>query len=93
MSDEPVYYNAEEAGKIIHQSANWMKTQARAGNIPFSQVGRQKLWTAEHLAAILRAGERKPSVTLVPKTPTRRRAAEAVAPTLQAKPQRRRGAA
>lgn len=93
MSEEPVSYDAETAGPLIGQTANWMKTQARAGKIPFTRVGRQMRWTPQHLSEILRAGEQKPRAALVARAPARKRAA-AGAQKLQAKtPQRKRSAA
>lgn len=93
MSEEPVSYDAETAGPLIGQSANWMKTQARAGKIPFTRVGRQMRWTPQHLSEILRAGEQKPRAALVARAPARKRTA-AGTQKLQAKtPQRKRSAA
>ena len=89
MTEPPVSYDAEQAGKIIGQTPNWMKTQARAGKIPFTRVGRQMRWTPEHLDAILRAGEQKPRLALAPHPPVRRRAAADGSAALQARPQRR----
>jgi hypothetical protein len=94
MNGAPVSYDAEEAGEIIHQSANWMKTQARARKIPFTRVGRGMVWTPQQLAEILRAGEQRPKPALVPRTPQRRKAASGDAPALQARsPRRKLGAA
>lgn len=94
MSEAPVSYDAKQAGDIIGQTANWMKTQARAGKIPFTRVGRQMRWLPQQLAEILRAGEQKPRAALVARTPVRRRAAEGTVTTLQARqPRRRAGAA
>ena len=94
MTETPVSYDAAEAGKILHRSANWMKTQARAGKIPFSRLGRQMVWTPQQLAEILRAGEQKPRAVLTARHPARRRAVPGDATTLQARPQqRKRGAA
>ena len=90
MTEAPVSYDAKEAGGIIGQSANWMKTQARAGKIPFTRVGRQMRWTPQQLAEILRAGEQKPRLALAPKPPARRRAAADGPAALQARPQRRK---
>lgn len=93
MSEEIVSYDAAEAGEIIGQSGNWMKTQARAGKIPFTRVGRQMRWTPAHLAAILAAGEQRPRPVLAPHPPARRKAADSAA-TLKARaPRRPRGAA
>ena len=89
MTEAPVSYGAEEAGKIIGQTANWMKTQARAGKIPFTRVGRQMRWTAQHLAEILRAGEQKPRPVLVSRPPARHRATEGAPAVLQARQPRR----
>lgn len=89
MSEEPVSYDAEKAGEIIGRSAYWMKTQARAGRIPYTRVGRSYRWLPQHLSEILRDGEQRPKPVLVPRTPTRRRAADAAA-ALKAKPPRRR---
>lgn len=93
MSENTVNYDAEEAGKILHKSANWMKTQARAGKIPFTRLGRQMVWTPQHIAEILRVGEQKPRPVLVGRPPVRHRSSEGTSTGLQAKPQRRKGAA
>lgn len=94
MSEEPVSYDAETAGPLIGQTANWMKTQARAGKIPFTRVGRSMRWTPQHLSEILRAGEQKPRAALVARAPARKRNAAEGAPALVAKaPQRKRTAA
>jgi hypothetical protein len=100
MSDDvaPVSYDAEEAGKIIGQTANWMMTQARAGKIPFTQVGRSKRWTPGQLAEILRAGEKRPATNagLAPSTARRPKAQPAATgpPPLQARtPKRQRSSA
>lgn len=94
MTETPVSYDAEEAGKILHRSANWMKTQARAGKIPFTRLGRQMVWTPQHLSEILRAGEQKPQPALASRPPARRRPTAGDSAVLQARPQqRRKGAA
>ena len=94
MTENIVSYDAEEAGKIIGQSAYWMKEQARAGKIPFTRVGRQYRWLPQHLAEILRAGEQKPRAVLAARAPARRRASADNSAVLQARPQqRKRGAA
>ena len=94
MSEDPVSYDAEQAGRFIGQTANWMKTQARAGKIPFSKVGRQMRWTPQHISEILRAGEQKPRLALAAHPPTRHRTAGGAGPVLQAKqPRRKAGAA
>lgn len=93
MSEAPVNYDADTAGGLIGKSGNWMKTQARAGNIPFIRVGRSMRWTPQHLSEILRAGEQKPRAALVARAPARKRTA-AAPQKLQAKtPQRKRSAA
>ena len=94
MSDSIVNYDAAEAGKILHRSANWMKTQARAGKIPFTRLGRQTVWTPQQISEILRAGEQKPRPVLVAHAPARRRSAGDAVTTLQARqPRRKSGAA
>lgn len=94
MTEEPVSYDAEKAGEIIGQSANWMKVHARRGDIPYTRVGRIMRWTPQQIAEILRNGAQKPRPVLVPRTPARRRAADAGASALQARtPRRKRDAA
>lgn len=93
MTEPPVSYDAAQAGKIIHQTANWMITQARAGKIPFTKVGRKKLWTPVQLDEILRARAQKPRLTLAARPPGRRLAAVDSAAGLQARPQRRKSGA
>lgn len=94
MTETPVSYDADKAGEIIGQTANWMKTQARAGKIPFTRVGRGMRWTPQQLSEILRAGEQRPRPVLAARTPARHRTAEGAVTVLQAKqPRRNRGAA
>jgi hypothetical protein len=94
MNDEPVSYGAAQAGEIIGQTACWMKTQARAGKIPHTRVGRQMRWTPQHLSEILRAGEQRPKPVLAPVPARRQPAAKDGTQLLQAKtPRRRRSAA
>jgi hypothetical protein len=96
--DVPVSYNADEAGKLLGKSGDWMKKQGRAGRIPFSRVGQSMRWTPDHIREILRAGEQRPRTpaALIPRSPARRRAADAAdaaVPALRAKiPPRKRGA-
>lgn len=93
MTEAPVNYDADTAGALIGRTGNWMKTQARAGKIPFTRVGRSMRWTPQHLSEILRAGEQKPRAGLVARAPARKRPA-AGTQKLQAKtPQRKRSAA
>jgi len=89
MTENTVNYDAAEAGKILHKSANWMKTQARAGKIPFTRLGRGMVWTPQQISEILRAGEQKPRPALASRPPARRRAADGGTAALQARPQRR----
>lgn len=94
MTEAPVSYDAKKAGDFIGQTANWMKTQARAGKIPFTRIGRQMRWTPQQIAEILRAGEQKPQPVLASRPPARRRAGAGDPAVLQARPQqRKRGAA
>lgn len=93
-AQEPFSYDAEEAGAFLGHSADWMKKQARAGNIPCTRVGQSMRWTPEHIREILRMGEQRPQAVLVSRTPRRKKAADATAKALQAKtPPRKRGAA
>jgi hypothetical protein len=89
----PVTYDAAKAGEMVGQSANWMKTQARAGRIPYTRIGRSMRWTPQQVAEIIRAGEKKPETrpALVARTPRRKMAGGV--PALQAKTPRRRKAA
>lgn len=91
----PVSYGAEEAGKIIGQSANWMNTQARAGKIPYSKVGRKKRWTPAQLNEILREREVRPQAQqAVTRSPARRKGAKGDVPLLKGQlPKHRRTAA
>ncbi len=93
MNEPPVSYDAAQAGDLIGQTENWMKTHARAGKIPFTRVGRQLRWTPQQLSEILRAGEQKPRLTLAARPPARRLAAVDSAAGLQARPQRRKSGA
>ena len=93
MTEGPVSYDAEKAGEFIGKSANWMKTHARAGKIPFTRIGREMRWTPQHLAEILRAGEQKPRATLIPRAPARRQAAGAAAALQPRQPRRKPDAA
>jgi len=95
MNEEPVSFDAKKAGEMIGQSENWMKTQARAGKIPYTQVGRKMRWTPQHLNEILRAREKWPKpATTAPVAARRQPAAKDGTQLLQAKtPRRQRSAA
>lgn len=92
MSDAPVTYDAEKAGELIGQTANWMKEKARAGLIPHTRIGQKIRFTPQHLAEIIRAGEPKRRPVLVPRVPARRKAA-GDAPVLEARTPRRKQSA
>jgi hypothetical protein len=86
MSAETVYYTAEQAAARLGKTRNWMMTKARRQLIPHSRVGRTPMWTDEHLAEIVRMGERRPR--LVAKAALQRSAAAKGA--LRSKPARHR---
>lgn len=93
MNEVPLTFDAATAGESIGRSANWMKTQARAGKIPYTRIGREMRWTPQQLAEIIRAGDRRPRPVLVARTPSRRRQPGAP-PVLEARtPRRKRPAA
>ena len=88
MTEAPVSYDAEKAGKIIGQTPNWMKTQARAGKIPFTRIGRQMRWTPSNSSRSSGPEAEAPARAGIP-SPARRRAAADGPAALQARPQRR----
>lgn len=91
MSAGPVSFGAKEAGEIIGKSENWMKTQARAGKIPYIRLGRSMRWTPDHLAEILRAREQRPVPAALPSPrSTGKRKNDGDVPLLQAKPPKRK---
>lgn len=92
----PENYDAETAGLVIGKSANWMKTRARAGKIPYTRVGRSMRWTPEHLEEILRDGDQGPQPAPLPSTRSmaRRTSPHSGASGIQANtPRRKRTAA
>jgi hypothetical protein len=66
MSAETVYYTAEQAAAKLGKTRNWMMTKARHRLIPHTRVGRTPMWTDEHLAEIVRMGERRPRLAAKP---------------------------
>lgn len=89
MSADPVFYDAKQAGAIVHRSANWMQVNARKGKIPSSKLGRKRVWTPQHLAEIVRAGEQKPRPVLVAQPSARRKTGAVAEPVLRARTPRR----
>ena len=58
-------YDADELAVILRCRPSWLKEKARRREIPFTLIGGSYRWTAEHLAEIVRLGER-PSDAAVP---------------------------
>ena len=50
-SAEPLIYNAEQAAKRLNglKTANWLKTQARAGRIPHTRLGKTIAFSEQNL--------------------------------------------
>jgi predicted site-specific integrase-resolvase len=73
--DKPVLLDAAQVAKIIGKTKNWVMTQARAGKIVYTKVGRHKRWTLEQVNEIIRSWEHKPQTVVVARVSSRRRAA------------------
>jgi hypothetical protein len=95
MTEAPVTYSAAKAAQIIGApSADWMMRHARAGTIPSTKMGRNRVWTPKQLDEILRGAEQRPQGQLAPRARTSRQAQDSAVPQLQARqPRRKREAA
>jgi hypothetical protein len=91
--DEPVLLGAAQVAKIIGKTENWVMTQARAGKIIYTAVGRHKRWTSRQVDEIIRSWERKPQPVIVARAPRRTRAADPVPAHRPKAAQPRQGAA
>ncbi len=91
--ERPVHvYDPDEAAEILHCRASWLKEKARRREIPFALIGGAYRWTDQHLAEIVRLGER--AATSVPSRQAPRRSVDPAtndsAPVLRARLPRRR---
>jgi hypothetical protein len=55
------YYRPAEVARLLRCSEWWVKEQARRRRIPFCWIGGSYLFTDEHIAAIVRLFEVRPS--------------------------------
>ncbi len=55
------YYRPAEVAKLLRCSEWWIKEQARRRRIPYAWIGGSYLFTAEHIAEIVRLFEVKPA--------------------------------
>lgn len=55
------YYRPAEVAAMLRCSPWWIKEQARNRRIPYSWIGGSYLFTAEHVAEIVRLFERRPA--------------------------------
>lgn len=77
MTDNTVTYSPAEAGAMVGQTENWMKTKARNRQIPHTRPGRAIRFTPSDVAEIIRMNH-QPAQTpanLVPSAPARTKAA------------------
>lgn len=93
MSENTVTYSPAEAGAMVGQTENWMKTKARKRLIPCTRPGRAIRFTPSDVAEILRMFRQPAQVPahLVPSAPGRLKPA-AAAPAvrqLQSRPPKR----
>lgn len=57
-------HTLDEAATILRVKPSWLERQAAARRIPFTMLGGGYRFTAEHLAAIIRQYEQRPTVAL-----------------------------
>lgn len=55
LAAEPLIYNPEQASKRINKlkTANWLKTQARAGRIPHTRLGKTIGFSEQNLRDLI----------------------------------------
>lgn len=53
--DEPLVYNAEQASARLNglKKPNWLKTQARAGRIPHTRLGKTICFSEQNLTDLI----------------------------------------
>ena len=68
-------HTLDEAATILRVKASWLERQAAARRIPFTMLGGAYHFTAEHLMAIIRQFEKRPTADTAdePKHPITRR--------------------
>ena len=69
------FYRPAEVAQMLRCSVWWVKEQARRRNIPYAWIGGSYLFTAEHIAEIVRRFEVQPTDD-GPAIPTPRRSPE-----------------
>lgn len=57
----PLLFTAEEAARLLRVKVTWLQRQAARRQIPFVKLAGTYRFTAEQLAAIVRANEVKPT--------------------------------
>jgi excisionase family DNA binding protein len=88
-------YRPHEVAEMLRCSEWWVKEQARRRRIPFLRIGGRYLFTAEHVAEIVRRFETKPAsqpstvVDMVPLPPALARGGEELPKRLTARVPRR----
>ena len=60
QSTQPVFYRPSEVAVMLRCSEWWVKEQARQRRIPYAWIGGSYLFTAEHIAEIVRRFEVHP---------------------------------
>lgn len=55
------YYRPAEVARMLRCSEWWVKEQARRRRIPFCWIGGSYLFTEEHIVAIVRLFEKRPT--------------------------------
>ena len=62
----PGFYRPVDVARMLRCSAWWVKEQARRGRIPYCWIGGGYLFTAEHVAEIVRLFEVLPTEAAAP---------------------------
>lgn len=64
----PAFYRPAEVAALLRCSEWWVKEQARRRRIPYAWIGGSYLFTAEHVAEIVRRFEVQPTAESDPAT-------------------------
>ncbi|GAB1693424.1 helix-turn-helix domain-containing protein [Krasilnikovia sp. M28-CT-15] len=89
------YYRPAEVARLLRCSEWWIKEQARRRRIPFCWIGGSYLFTEEHIAAIVRlfevrpTAEQEPTIVAVPESRRTPGSDDAPVARLRARPPRR----
>ena len=82
-------YDADEAAAILRCKPSWLREKARRREIPHTVIGGSYRWTSDHLAAIVRLGERVPPSAAASTRRRRTSATQEAGQLLRARPPRR----